>query len=228
MKKPKNVYIINKSHNIKYKINNNNTNSNKKLNNNNNLKKIEYQKNIINEPYITSPTNKKYTLVLDLDNTLISHNNNGNDIYNLRPGLLSFLNTIKPIYELISFTNESKEYSDMLLNEIESNRKYFDYNLYRDHNILMGNNLVKDISKIGRDMKKIIIVDKLSDNIKSTPQNGILIKPYYGESNKNDTVLFELKKLLILFHKLGYEDLRIAIKNYSNDIKYKITLDNNE
>ena len=228
LKKPKNVYIINKSHNIKYKINNNNTNSNKKLNNNNNLKKIEYQKNIINEPYITSPTNKKYTLVLDLDNTLISHNNNGNDIYNLRPGLLSFLNTIKPIYELISFTNESKEYSDMLLNEIESNRKYFDYNLYRDHNILMGNNLVKDISKIGRDMKKIIIVDKLSDNIKSTPQNGILIKPYYGESNKNDTVLFELKKLLILFHKLGYEDLRIAIKNYSNDIKYKITLDNNE
>ena len=91
----------------------------------------------------------------------------------------------------------------------------------------MDNKLVKDISKIGRDMKKIIIVDKLSDNIKCTPQNGILIKPYYGESNKNDTVLFELKKLLVLFDKMGYEDLRIALKNYDNDIKYKITLDNN-
>ena len=76
-------------------------------------------------------------------------------------------------------------------------------------------------------MKKIIIVDKNYENIKLTPQNGILIKPYFGESSKNDTVLFELKKLLILFHKIGYEDIRIAIKNYESDIKYKITLDNN-
>ena len=225
LKKPKNTYIVNKANNLAYNIN---SNININNNNKNNLKILEYQKNKIPIPYITVPTNKKYTLVLDIDNTLISHNGkNKNDMCNLRPGLLSFLNTLKPIYELISFTNESKEYSDMLLKEIESNRKYFDYNLYRDHNILIGNNFVKDISKIGRDMKKIIIIDKLSDNIKSTPENGILIKPYYADTNKNDTVLFELKKLLILFHKIGYEDLRIAIKNYAKDIKYKITLDNN-
>ena len=238
LKKPKNAYIINKNNNLKYNINNININkirnSNNINNNNNNYidnnkEILDYQKNKIPSPYITVPTTKKYTLVLDLDNTLISHNdNNSNDMCNLRPGLLSFLNTLKPIYELISFTNESKEYSDQLLKEIESNRKYFDYNLYREHNILMDNKLVKDISKIGRDMKKIIIIDKSIDNIKNTPQNGILIKPYYGETNKNDTVLFELKKLLILFHKMGYEDLRIAIKNYATDIKYKITLDNNK
>ena len=240
-KRPKNPFIINKKSNLKYNINNitipknnqNNSNSNNlnNLNKNNHIQILEYQKNKnknkISYPFITTPTDKKYTLVLDLDNTLISHNNrNTNDMCNLRPGLLSFLNTLKPLYELISFTNEPKEYSEQLLKEIESNRKYFDYNLYREHNILIGNNLVKDISKIGRDMKKIIIVDKLIENIKCTPDNGILIKPYYGETNKNDTVLFELKKLLVLFHKMGYEDLRIAIKNYSNDIKYKITLDN--
>ena len=106
------------------------------------------------------------------------------------------------------------------------NKKYFDFNLYKEHNILIGRNLVKDISKIGRDMKRIIIVDKLYENIKATPQNGILIKPYFGEKDKNDTILFELKKLLILFHKMGYEDIRVAIKNYANDIKYKITCDN--
>ena len=240
LKKPRNIYIVNKSNktnNLRYNINNINININQNINDNdktdnNNLKILEYSKDKISPPsppYITVPTNKKYTLVLDLDNTLISHNSkNSNDMCNLRPGLLSFLNTLKPIYELISFTNESKEYSDSLLNEIESSRKYFDYNLYRDHNILIGNTLVKDISKIGRDMKKIINIDKLSDNIKCNPENGILIKPYYGEINKNDTVLFELKKLLILFHKMGYEDLRVAIKNYANDIKYKITLDNDK
>ena len=192
----------------------------------------EYKKNRFRPPYITTPTKKKYTLVLDLNNTLINYENddmdniNNNSTFILRPGLLSFLNTLQPIYEIISFTNESKEISDKYLKEIEGNKKYFDFNLYKEHNILIGRNLVKDISKIGRDMKKTIIVDKLYENIKATPQNGILIKPYFGEKDKNDTVLFELKKLLILFHKMGYEDIRVAIKNYANDIKYKITCDN--
>ena len=194
---------------------------------NSDVELLEYKKNRFHPPYIPTPTNKKYTLVLDLDKTLIYYNEkNPNNIYTLRPGLFSFLNILKPIYELISFTNESKEYSDKLLKEIESNKKYFDFNLYREHNILIGRNLVKDISKIGRDMKRIVIVDKLYENIKATPKNGILIKPYFGERDKGDTVLFELKKLLILFHKMGYEDIRIAIKNYENDIKYKITRDN--
>ena len=189
----------------------------------------EYKKNRIHPPYITTPSDKKYTLVLDLNNTLINYNENissNDNIFILRPGLLSFLNTLKPIYELISFTNESKEMSDKYLKEIETNKKYFDFNLYKEHNILIGRNLVKDISKIGRDMKKIIIVDKLYENIKATPHNGILIKPYFGEKDQSDTVLFELKKLLILVHKMGYEDIRTAIKNYESDIKYKITCDN--
>ena len=228
-KNPKNNFSKNKNENmniIPHKINFN-------YNFNNTIKTdvelFEYKKNRFRPPYITTPTQKKYTLVLDLNNTLINYNNNEENktnSFSLRPGLLSFLNTLKPIYELISFTNESKEISDKYLQEIELNKKYFDFNLYKEHNILIGRNLVKDISKIGRDMKRIIIVDKLYENIKATPQNGILIKPYFGERDKNDTILFELKKLLILFHKMGYEDIRVAIKNYANDIKYKITCDN--
>ena len=227
-KTPKNLYP-------KYKnLNNNlnNLNSQKLLFNytiNSDIELYEYKNNRVHPPYIPTATSKKYTLVLDLNNTLINYEKNklnNNNIFNLRPGLISFLNTLKPIYELISFTNESKEISDKYLNEIECNKKYFDFNLYKEHNILIGRNLVKDISKIGRDMKRIIIMDKLYENIKATPHNGILIKPYFGEKDKNDTVLFELKKLLILIHKMGYEDIRTAIKNYANDIKYKITCDN--
>ena len=230
-KKPKNNFSKNKSeilniipHKINFNYNFNNTIKT-------DVELFEYKKNRFHPPYITTPTQKKYTLVLDLNNTLINYNNNTKNensisTYSLRPGLLSFLNTLKPIYELISFTNESKDISDKYLQEIEMNKKYFDFNLYKEHNILIGRNLVKDISKIGRDMKRIIIVDKLYENIKATPQNGILIKPYFGEKDKNDTILFELKKLLILFHKMGYEDIRVAIKNYANDIKYKISCDN--
>ena len=72
-------------------------------------------------------------------------------------------------------------------------------------------------------MKKIIIVDNIANNFRLNPENGIQIAPYYGEYSKNDTVLFELKKLLIMFHKFGFEDLRVAIKNHAKDIKTNIT-----
>ena len=225
---------INTLNNINNDINKNN-NMNNSLKNqliNNNIL-YNYQKNKISPPFLTSPCTKKYTLVLDINDTLIniqySDNNNGQVLVpNLRPGLFSFLGAIKPFYELISFTTESKEYSDIILKEIEKNRKYFDYNLYKEHCTLYGNKFVKDISKLGRDIKKIIIVDDDPNNFILNPENGIQISPYLGDSTKDDTTLFELKKLLILFHRTGGEDIRKAIKAYEKDIKEKISLNNNK
>ena len=233
-----NINIFNVNNN---NITNNNTNNNE--NNNNNDIKInsnskskekdqdikvilEYSKNKISPPFLKKPNEKKYTLVLDLEETLVSLNKNG--VYNLRPGLFSFLNAIKPYYEIVSFTNESKYSSNSIIKQIEARNKYFDYNLYREHLTLHEKEFIKDISKLGRDIKKIIIVDNNANNFKLNHENGIKICPYFGDSSNNDTVLFELKKLLIMFYKLGYEDLRIAIKKYSEDIKKNISLENGE
>ena len=191
-----------------------------------NLVIMEYQKNKISPPFLKTPNPKKYTLVLDLDETLVNINQEG--ICNLRPGLFSFLNSIKSFYEIISFTNGAKSYSDSIIKQIEARNKYFDYNLYREHSFLYGKEFVKDISRIGRDMRKILIVDNIPNNYRLNPENGIQIAPYFGEYSKNDTVLFELKKLLIMFHKLEYEDLRVALKDYAKDIKNNITRENME
>ena len=182
---------------------------------------LEYQKNKATPPFLKEPNTKKFTLVLDLDETLVNVDDNG--VCNLRPGIFSFFNAIKQYYEIVSFTNGDKIYSDSIIRQIEARTQYFDYNLFREHSLLNGNEFVKDISRLGRDMKKIIIVDNDPNNFKLNKDNAIQIAPYYGELSKNDTVLFELKKLLILFHKNGYEDLRLAIKDYSQDIKYNVT-----
>ena len=187
---------------------------------------LDYQKNKISSPFLKTPNEKKYTVVLDLDETLVNVNQNG--ICNLRPGLFSFLNSIKPYYEIISFTNGEKCYSDSIIQQIEARNKYFDYNLCREHSFLSGKEFLKDISRIGRDMKKIIIVDNISNNFKLNPENGIQISPYFGEYSKNDTVLFELKKLLIMFYKMEYEDLREALKKYAKEIKANITREASE
>ena len=183
-----------------------------------------YKKNKKIPPFINFITNKKYTLVLNLENTLINVkiDNKGKVLIRKRPGLLCFLNGIKPFYEIISFTKLSKEYSNIIINEIEENTKIFDYQLYREHCILIGKEFIKDISRIGRDIQKIIIVDYLEDNLKYYPDNGILIPPYNVDENGEDIVLFELQKLLISFFRFGYEDIRVAINNYKNKIYNEI------
>ena len=187
---------------------------------------ISYKQNKKIPPFIKLKNNKKYTLVLDLEDTLISVkiDNEGKILCKPRPGLISFLNGIKPFYEIISFTKLSKEYSDIITKEIEGDKKLFDYNFYREHCALIGRQFIKDISRIGRDMKKVIMVDDSQENLKFYVNNGILICPYEGDDEIEDRVLFELKKLLILFFRQGYEDIRTAIKNYRKEIYDKITL----
>ena len=187
----------------------------------------EYEKNKIEAPFIKVKTNKKYTIVLDLDETLINIEfkelESNKCILHFRPGLFSFLTDIKPFCELITFTSASKEYAQPIINEIELKNKYFDYNFFREHSVIYGNDFVKDISRIGRDMKKIIIVDNMKENFRLNLENGIKIAPFNGDIN--DNILYELKNLIILFYQQGYEDLTLALHDYSNEIKTKISLE---
>ena len=189
---------------------------------------LSYKRNKELPPFLGTQNTKKYTLVLDLEDTLINVKltNDGKVIILPRPGLISFLTGVKPFYEIVSFTKLSKDYSDLIIQQIEGeeDRKLFDYSLYREHCSLVGRKFVKDITRLGRDIKKIIMVDDLPDNLKDHIDNGILILPYDGNDTREDRVLYELKKLLILFFRMGYEDIRSAIKSYKNEIYNKITL----
>ena len=173
---------------------------------------------------------KRFTIVLDLEDTLlnIKMTDTRKLILNLRPGLISFLSGIKPYYEIISFSKFSKSYSNTIINYIQQGRKLFDANLYREHCTLIGRKFVKDISRIGRDMKHIIMVDDLPENLEKFKANGILILSYEGEEQNKDRVLYELKKILILFCRLGFNDIRLAIQRYKDDIYEKITMGLNE
>ena len=188
----------------------------------------EYEKSKIDPPFIKTPNKKNYTLVLDLDETLINiefkDNSNNKCILHLRPGLFWFLSKVKPFYELITFTSASREYAQPIINEIELKNKYFDYTFFREHSVISGNDFVKDISKIGRDMKRIIIVDNMEQNFRLNKNNGIKIKAFYGD--QNDKVLYELSKILVMIVKQGFNDLTLALQHYANEIKVKISMDN--
>ena len=190
------------------------------------LNNIQISNNNIKEPYITTPSKKKYSLVIDLDETLVFvkfiNNNSNKAILHLRPYLFDFLENLFPLYELISFTTATSIYAEKILNEIEAKKKYFSYKFYREHSIIKGKELVKDISRIGRSMKKILIIDNNANNFKINKENGILIYPFYNEKNK-DCSLLELKKILMKIYKQHYEDIRDGIKEFKNEIIMKVS-----
>jgi hypothetical protein len=173
-------------------------------------------------PYIKTPSDKKYTLILDLNKTLAFFDKSNKSI-SLRNGLFSFLSMLKPYYEIISFSCEPNEITESIIREIESQKIYFDYHLTREHSILYENTLVKDISLIGRDPSKILIIDDDENCFQLNNENGIKISEFNG-SNDIDNSLFELKKILILIYRKNYDDVRVAIKEFANEIKNKVSL----
>ena len=188
-------------------------------------KRFIQRNNIINSntPLIPFSPYKPYTLVLDLDETL-AHVPKGTNIIYLRPGLREFLESLIPFYELIVFTTGDKDYADQIINFIEIDQKYFDYRLYRQNASYLNEKYYKDIKKLGRDLKRTIIIDDKEDNIELS--NGVIIKPFIvndNYNNLNDYVLFDLINILIKIAQEEPDDIRESLKKYRREINEKIS-----
>ena len=179
-----------------------------------------------NAPYIKNINNKKFSLVLDLDETLINfklnkdHNDEG--VLKLRPNLYKFLDGVMNYYELILFTEASQTYIDLLINALEENKKYFEHKLYRQHTVIIGNDFIKDLTRIGRPLNSIIIIDNMPQNFRLQKGNGINIKSFWGEDDDEDNTLLELMTILINIAK-EEDDVRKGIIKYHEEIITKIS-----
>jgi len=169
--------------------------------------------------------NKKYTLVLDLDETLIHFKSNPNDdssgLLQFRPFLTEFLIGVSKYYELIVFTAATQDYANPIIDAIETKGINFEYRLYRIHTVVINNDFVKDLNKLGRDLSRIIIVDNMEQNYKLQPENGITIRPFWGK-DANDMALIDLLGILIEIAKRNM-DVRDGISYFKEDIISKVT-----
>ena len=208
--------------------------------NNGNSINIYNNRNKINKsvPYLPPIDDKyKYTLVLDLDETLIhflykNKNNNNilkfnmieqNDIINLgmfllRPYTKLFFEKLKDFYEIIIFTNGTKEYCDRILDLIDPNIEFIKFRLYRKHSINKYDDIyLKDLSLLGRDLSKIIIIDDSEKNYKLQKDNGLPIKAWKGDIN--DSTLKDLIPILKKIVENNIEDVRKIIVKIKNILK---------
>ena len=75
------------------------------------------------------------------------------------------------------FTAALQDYADWVLNELDP-KKNIKHRFYRQHALPYGGNYIKDLTRIGRSLNKMIIVDNLAENFQLQRENGILIKPW--------------------------------------------------
>ena len=176
-------------------------------------------------PYVRTKNNKEFSLVLDLDETLIHFKprNNGEEggILRVRPGINEFLDEVGKYYELIIFTTATQDYADILIDAVEEDKIYFDHRLYREHAIIIDNDFVKDLTRIGRPLDKTIIVDNMPQNFRLQKENGIIIKAFWGEDNY-DTALYDLIPILVNIAKEG-GDVRKSLLKYKDEIIKNVT-----
>ena len=76
----------------------------------------------------------------------------------IRPGVTQFLKRMTRLYEMVIYTASLSKYADPLVTMLDP-EGFCAYRLFREHCTLVNNAFVKDLTRLGRNMEDVIIVD---------------------------------------------------------------------
>jgi len=186
--------------------------------------------------------NKK-TLVLDLDETLIHsyfdhppprtpdisfdifvENKKIHVSSILRPGVHEFLDNLESIFEIVIFTASLSQYANPVLDFIDK-KNICKFRLFREHCCCFcngfANSFIKDLKKLDRDMKSLIIIDNNPKSFMLNKENGIPIKTWVEDLN--DRELFKLIPYMLFLGNEKIIDVRPFLKeiNSGNSLNYE-------
>ena len=188
----------------------------------------KYYSPLINN-FTSNQNLKKKTLILDLDETLVHSGFNpfsrrsdftlnvniegkNHIIYVLkRPHVDEFLKEMSQYYEIIIFTASISQYASPLLDQLDVYH-YTSGRMYREHCLFNHGLYIKDLKRIGKDLKDMIIIDNNPVSYTSNVDNGIPILTWYD--NLNDQELLKLIPLLKFLSKV--DDVRTVINKIVN------------
>ena len=188
--------------------------------------KILLEKNKVKPPFLgpVSDPKKNFTLVVDLDETLVHYVEEENRAYvQVRPYADYFLSEMEKYFEIVIFTAAAEDYADIVLNELDKNNS-IDYKLYRKHTEQINGVFIKNLSKLGRDINKVVIIDNNKDNFSLQPENGLHISSFMGDQNDDELLLLTTDLMKII--KGNQKDVRPAVKEIDKIMKKRYKMKN--
>ncbi|CAJ1026843.1 NLI interacting factor-like phosphatase, putative [Leishmania lindenbergi] len=148
-------------------------------------------------PFASVP---KVTLVLDVDETLVHstfqpssdvvyekvlHVPSDGRMYTVsvkyRPYLEDFLRFISRRFEVVVFTASMRAYCDKLMDEIDPQGILGNLRLFREHCTLCERSYVKDLHRLGRDLRRVVILDNSPAAYSFQQRNAIPIKTWIND-----------------------------------------------
>jgi len=142
-------------------------------------KDLEELRKSLETPYLPQiKDNLKYTLVIDLDNTLVSFfNTPSGGTFLIRPKAVEFLREVSKTYEVVVFTMATKEYADAIIDLIDPDSSLITHRLYRQHTSgggFLREMPFKDLDLLGRDLSKTISIDDIESNYRKHVNNALV------------------------------------------------------
>jgi len=158
----------------------------------------------------------KKCLVLDLDETLVHSSfkpipnpdfiipveieDQVHKVYVVkRPGVDKFLEQLGPIYECVVFTASLAKYADPVLDLLDIH-KVVKARLFREACSNYKGNYVKDLNRLGREIKQTIIIDNSPSSYLFHTENAIPCESWFDD--ENDTELTDLIPILQTLSKV--------------------------
>lgn len=103
-------------------------------------------------------------------------------VFNIRPYAEEFLKALAVDFEIVIFTAGEQDYADEILDTLDLEHT-ITHRLYRQHTVPthieqaagISKHYIKDLSRLGRPLESMIIIDNIRENFSQQPRNGIKI-----------------------------------------------------
>lgn len=167
---------------------------------------------------LPEPYQRRYTLVLDLDDLLIHSEWTREKGWRTakRPGLDYFLSYLSQYYEIVVFTNQYAGTALPIVQKLDPYRSSLSATLFRESAKYENGKFIKDLSYMNRPLERIVLIDTNPDAISAQPDNSILLEPWTGKvgPDSNAKELLDHLPFLEWLAAVEVADVRESLKTY--------------
>ena len=158
-----------------------------------------------------------HTLVLDLENTLVSStwDRKFGWRHAKRPGVDKFLRELAQYYEIVLFSPSHDGIADPVVNNLDPSGCIM-HRLYRESTHYINGTHVKDLSKLNRNLNRIVALDDDHLALQLQPRNLIRVKSYEDPNDRSDRTLLRLLPLLIEIAREGCQDVPTLLDQFKD------------